>query len=85
MATRKVRTGRKTKRMRRMQTRTKSRRYKMRGGVSVNDLSDDEQQKLGGKIAAIWFTLGNKGVTVESIKKDIDNMLLAEDITGYEH
>ena len=85
MATRKGRTGRKTKRIRRMQTRPKSRRYKMRGGVSVNDLSDDAQHELGGRIAAHWATLGNVGVTVKSIKKDIDDMLSAENITGYEH
>lgn len=82
MATRKVRTGRKTKSMR---TRTKSRRYKVRGGKSVNDMTDDEMAKLGGEIAAIWITLGTNGVTVKSIKEKIDAMLAAESITEYEH
>ena len=85
MATRKGRTGRKTKRMRRMQTRTKSRRYKMRGGKSVNEMTDQEMHELGGRIAAHWVTLGNEGVTVESIKKKIDAMLEAEGITDYGH
>jgi len=57
----------------------------MSGGKSVNDMTPDEMTELGGKIAKIWLTFGTEGVTVESVKTEIDTMLREKGITDYEH
>ena len=60
MATRKVRTGRKTKSVRRMRTRTKSRRYKVRGGDATPEEMEKYEDKVLGEIAEMYLTLDPK-------------------------
>ena len=70
MATRKGRTGRKTKRIRRMQTRTKSRRYKMRGGDRITDINADIQT-LATEVVEFYFKLSKGEVLSEKDKQSI--------------
>lgn len=73
MATRKGRTGRKTKSMRRMRTRTKSRRYKMRGGDRREEINT-RMGELTTEMANIFSSLK----TGESLSKESQASLKAK-------